>query len=435
MPLLPRVAVGTIQPGADLRPALWALLEALRQQDLHVQSFLSRACFTGYVEEAAITGTRPRHLDSWLMSLAECRRAFVVGAASCDVAVVEGLFAAADSQPRGGRLDTLCQWLDLPRVVVLDVSQLQACRWPARPELVDGLLLDRVRDETELARVSTDIEALWGIPVLGAMEDLPGLRRAIAALPEGIRPPRSICHELGRSFFRHGHPQRVLKLAAERELEWSETWHSAACRFPSDVTVALAYDDAFHRYFPDALDGLESCGATIVDFSPLRDDRLPPGVDVVYLGCGHPERYAASLARNDCMKLALRNHVRNGGRVYAEGGGLAYLCQGMQTAGEDLQPMTGIFPAIAHHRPSVSGPAPAEVTLDRSTWLGRQGTVLRGYCNSAWDLEVVGDLAGCVAPPQPRYDLVGVSRAVGSRLHVNFAAQPDLLPGFCCRRH
>ena len=75
-------------------------------------------------------------------------------------------------------------------------------------------------------------------------------------------------------------------------------------------------------------------GAVVVDFSPLRDERLPEGTDIVYLGCGHPEVYAAELSANHCMKLSLRNHIRSGGRIYAEGGGLAYLCQQMETAPE-----------------------------------------------------------------------------------------------------
>ncbi len=51
-------------------------------------------------------------------------------------------------------------------------------------------------------------------------------------------------------------------------------------------------DDAFHCYFPDTLDLLELRGATVCDFSPLRDERLPVDTDIVYFGCGRPDLFA-----------------------------------------------------------------------------------------------------------------------------------------------
>jgi cobyrinic acid a,c-diamide synthase len=196
------------------------------------------------------------------------------------------------------------------------------------------------------------------------------------------------------------------------------------------LAVALAYDNAFDCYFPDTLDLLESRGATILDFSPLRDERLPPGTNLVYLGCGCPERYAAELSQNHCMKLALRNHLRGGGRIYAEGGGLAYLCQQIEIAEGDLWRMVGIFPAIACLSQSHHPPAPVEVTLGQESWLGQPGTRLRGYHNPRWQLKPVGSLTGCVVEPDHQYDLVKSCRAIGSQLHLNFAAQPNLLSNF-----
>lgn len=428
---LPRVAVGTLQRGADSRVILWALMEVFRQRDLQVQSFLSRACFAGYHGTATATGLSPRHLDSWLMSRELCRQLFFWGAGSCDLAVVQGEFVdgVADERPAGGSLDTLCDWLDLPRLAILDVTGIDDCRLPQRPKRVDALLLDRVPDSSQLARLRAKLESLWGVPVLGALEVLPELRAKVDAMPGGNRPPRDLCRQLGSNFLLHAQPQRVLELAFRQALTWTPPRPPAS--FPArSVVVALGYDQALNCYFPDSLDSLEACGATIVDFSPLRDERLPEGTEVVYLGCGHPERYAAELSQNHCMKLALRDHLRNGGRIYAEGGGLAYLCQQIETAEGDLRRMVGIFPAVARRNRTPGPPPPVEVTLDRDTWLGRQGVRLRGYRNPNWELDPVGTLTGCAAEPDHRHDVVKSCRAIGSQLHVNFAARSDLLPNF-----
>ena len=228
----------------------------------------------------------------------------------------------------GGDLPTLCRWLDLPRLAVLDVSRLEDCRWPARPEPMDGLLLDRVRDEADLARWATNLEALWGIPVVGALGEAADLRAEIEQLAPVAQPSPLLRSRLGRELSRYGRPQRLLQIACGRTPPRNHPRPAhRRRRHSSPLVIAVAYDSVFNCYFPDTLEALESLGATVVDFSPLRDDRLPEGADLVYLGCGHPERYAAELSLNHCMKLALRNHLRGGGRIYSEGGGMAYLCQ------------------------------------------------------------------------------------------------------------
>ena len=195
------------------------------------------------------------------------------------------------------------------------------------------------------------------------------------------------------------------------------------------MTVAVAFDSAFNCYFPDTLDLLEFRGAKIVDFSPLRDEVLPEA-DIVYLGCGHPELEAEALAANHCMLLALRNHVRGGRRVYAEGGGLAYLCEHMETPKGEFEPMLGVLPAIARLNRQRSPVRPVEAMLAKDNWLGRAGTSLRGYLNSNWLLEPTAPLGELLADPGREMDLVSQFQVVGSRMHLNFAAQPSVLDNF-----
>lgn len=427
----PRVAVGTIQPEADLRAILWALLDVLHREGQQVQSFCSQARFTGTEGVAAITGLNPRHLDSWLMTPEVCREIFIRGTAGCDLGLVEGRFRAATScdDGAGGRLETLCDWLDLPVVSVVDVAQAKQCRMPPRPQRADALLLDRVA-AGEFHALSTDLEALWGLPVIGALDAGPRLRQAVRAVPAGARPTQKLCTELGNRFLEYWQPRRLQRLASRRELSPARP-RLFRCDLPqSQRTIALAYDEAFHCYFPDTLDLLELHGATLVAFSPLRDDRLPANTDVVYLGCGQPERYAEQLARNDCMKAAMRDHLRRGGRIYAEGRGMAYLCQQLDANDGQFHRMAGLFPAVAHIVPDRSEPSPVEITLNRTTWLGRAGTPLRGYRSNNWSIEPLGALSGCVAQANHQYDVVARDQAVGSRMSLHFAAQPDLLSAF-----
>jgi cobyrinic acid a,c-diamide synthase len=428
MSRLPRAAVGTIQENTDPVAMLWALMEVLRQDGLSVQTFQSQAVFPSSRGAACVTGFSPRHLDSWLMSPELCRETFARSARQSDLSLVEGSFGG-DGRA-GGDLETLCRWLDLPKIVVLDASLLDGECVPDRPKMVKGALLDRVADDRQLARLGTNVEAVWGAPVLGALERIPRLRSEIERVPRGTRPPRALCEQLAERLRPRWRGADFVRIARRRPLTRVASDVFRSRELPVDLTVAVAYDEAFNCYYPDALDLLDLWGASVIDFSPLRDESLPAGTDIVYLGCGHPERYAALLSENHCMKAALRAHVREGRRIYAEGGGLAYLCEQMEVPTGEFRRMVGVFSARARLRRQPKRPTPVEVSLARANWLGDEGSRVRGYRNGRWWLEPAGPLTGFADRAEHRHDLIGCFRAVGSMVHLDFAAQPHLLHRF-----
>jgi cobyrinic acid a,c-diamide synthase len=428
---LPRLAVGTLQPHTGSLPVLWALSDVLSRRDMHVQHFLSRGCFVPLHGASPGGNGGVRYLDSWLMSPEICRELFAYGAGSADLSLVQGRFDGdwPAAEAVGGNLDLLCRWLDLPKLVVLDALSLDEYRLPD-PPACEGILLDGVRGPRELARWQTMLETLWNVPVLGALGPVPDLRQQIERLGAGAVPPRALCRALGDDLAPSLRVDRLLSIAASRDFAPLVTNRLRAGAFLAEVTVAVAYDDAFNCYFPDTLDLLELQGATLKVFSPLTDAELPEGTEVVYLGCGHPERCAESLAANRCLVSALCDHVLQGGRVYAEGGGLAYLCEEIATSDGRRWPMVGVLPAVAHLVESPPSPAPVEITLAQTNWLGEGWSQLRGYLNGRWRLEPTAPMTCFAAEEGHELDLVGTRQVIGSRIHLNFAAQPEYLQAF-----
>lgn len=196
------------------------------------------------------------------------------------------------------------------------------------------------------SRLQTRFESLWGIPVVGGLERLDDCRASMRQLGPGEAPPKKISRLLGDSLARGLRLDRLLSLAAERQFAPVTTARLSAGQHLAEVSVAVAYDEVFNCYFPDTLDLLELQGASVRTFSPLHDEGIPEGTDVVYLGCGHPENADARLAANLCMKMSLCKHVFAGGRVYAEGGGLAYLCEAIERENGLRTPMVGLLPAV-----------------------------------------------------------------------------------------
>lgn len=455
---LPRFALGTIQPDADANPILWALLAHLEQLGNQVQVFRYQANFLPCDAVRAITGQGERHLDSWLMPRELCTALFEFGTQGCDLAVVEGRFDTAGQaydtagqayntagqayntagqavQTRGGSLDTLCEWLNLPRIAVVDAGRWARClAWtqpPSRSASFDAILLDGVRGSEEAAALATDLETLWQVPVIGYLPEAKHLRSQLTGLPRGASPTKALCQALGDALRPHLHEQKLLKLirrpAAGEPLARPSLASNAA---GERLRIAVAFDEAFQCYFPDTLDILEACGAELRAFSPLRSPELPPDTDVVYFGCGRIDRHAEALAANLCLRQSVQSFAASGGRIYAEGGGLAYLCRQIILDDGQRLPMANALPAIASRNPHPDPVQPAVVRLRRATWLGEAFQELRGYLNTAWRVTPWGTLTDLALEPERTGDLLGRRNVVGSRLHFHFAAHPQVLRCF-----
>ena len=164
------MAVGTIQPQARREPLLWGLLAGLHELDVSPVLFRSTCQLGASDPQRAITGRPARHLDSWAMSQRAAVHSLDRATGPRELAVVDGNFdpaarvspgkVAAEPAPPTSRLEKLCDWLDLPRIAIVDVAQLASCVLPPRPQRLDGLLLDRVADARAAAYWQTTLEAL-----------------------------------------------------------------------------------------------------------------------------------------------------------------------------------------------------------------------------------------------------------------------------------
>lgn len=114
------------------------------------------------------------------------------------------------------------------------------------------------------------------------------------------------------------------------------------------VRIGIARDAAFGFYYPDDLAALEGAGAELIGFSPLASPELPD-VDALLLGGGFPEFHMEALAANSGMRAAVADFVASGKPVYAECGGLMYLCRRLHW-NDRSAPMCGVLSAdVAMH--------------------------------------------------------------------------------------
>lgn len=422
---IPRLAIGTVQPQARCEPLLWGLYTALSQAGLNVQAFASQACFPLHDAARKATSGPRRFLDSWVMDEADCLAALFRGSSDAGLAVVDGSYMPAGN---GGSLNQLCEWLALPRIAVVDLASLDSCRIPPKPANLEGILLDRAISDEHALAWQTTLEAHWNVPVLGWLPESGCVQALVDYLPACQSPSTDLCLELSRTLRRHLRLGGLLRIASrapafappEVELKVADSpWRK--------VVVAVAMDEAFTSYFPETLEELEAAGVTVQDFSPLRGESIPVGADVVVLGGSCVGRMWPNLAANHCLAQSLRCFAAAGGRVYAEGSGLAYLCRQVILADGRCETMSGLLPATARQLERTPRYEPVELTFGAGSWLFDARASVRGYVDAAWQIEPAGPMLTYAAGSAHRCDMLGRGNILGSRVLVHFAAHPHLL--------
>ena len=150
------------------------------------------------------------------------------------------------------------------------------------------------------------------------------------------------------------------------------------------------------------------------------------------LGCGYPDRYADALAANLSLIADLSAHVCRGHRIYAEGGGTAYLGRSLILEGRQV-PGAGILPFHAELRTNPTGPTPVTRTLIQDGWLGQKGTTVRGYRSGRWRLRPTAEPDDCPTRSGPltcQRDVYFRHHAIGSLIHLHLAALPEVVAAF-----
>jgi cobyrinic acid a,c-diamide synthase len=439
---VPRLALATAATGPEPSMMALALLAGLTEKQRRVQHFRTRACPTATEVVGEVTGLPGRYLDSWLMPEAVCRSLFAQGTQGAEFAVVEGTLGSplelqsCAQWDLPGDLKRVAQTLSMPVIAVLPIPNRQGelLHLPRLPEGVDGVLVDRLNDRSELPRLRRMIEMAFDVPVLGALENLASIRAVLEHSPRDQNLPEEMIRVLAANFLRHADLIAIDEVARSRPfpepLESCCACGLSSCR--RCFRVAYAQDEAFGRYFPDTFEALEAMGAELVEFSPIRDEALPEGVELVMIGCGFPDLHADKLASNLSMMAALRQHVCRGQRIYSEGGGTAYLGRRMIIGGQPT-PGVGILPFDAELRARPEPPMPVTRTLLHDCWLGAKGTTVRGYRSGRWRLHAAHKVFECPASfgsLTAEGDFFYRHHAVGGLVHLHLGALPEVVGAF-----
>lgn len=385
------VIAGT-QSGVGKTSVTIALAYALRKRGLAVQTYKVGPDFLDPSYLAVASGRPCYNLDGWMMGRSYVERLFYRTSQSADICIVEGvmgMFDGADPTGSEGSTAEIAHWLNAPVILIADAHGLARSFAAVVKGFADfdptvkvaGAIANRCgsADHASLldqALRSSDLPPLIGGIPLHALPELQSRHLGLVTA-DTERLPAAILTGLADGLENNVSFDMILELAAEapplRTVTPEEDYQKR------NLSIGIAYDAAFHFYYQDLFDELERRGCALKFFSPLADRRLPDGIDALYIGGGYPEELAAALAANNEMLADVIRFSGSGRPVYAECGGLMYLCRSLEDRRGERHSMAGLIPAETRMLDRIKRLGYVEAVMERDSLWGKKGAAVRGH--------------------------------------------------------
>ncbi len=393
----PRLVIAGLAGDSGKSIVSLAILSQLRKAGLTVRSFKKGP---DYIDTAwlswASQGTA-RNLDTWLMGFDCAAHSFEQHATDEGLNLIEGNRGLFDGSDTAGTHSTaeLAKAVQAPVLLVMSVAKMTrtagalvlGCQH-LDPDLnLAGVILNRVHGSRHESVVRASIEAITGLPVVGA----------IPALEDGILPDRHLglvtpsdyagidkLPGLLEKVAAKLDTERILKIASAarplhppKPITYLPGFHSVN-RIRPLPKIAIVRDAAFNFYYPENIEALAAGGAELVFVSSLEISQLPDRLDAIYIGGGFPEVHATRLSSNSWFLNSLAAAANRNVPIYAECGGLMLLARTIEWQGKRY-PMAGVLPINVVVENAQQGHGYVELTVTDTNPFYPLGTTLRGH--------------------------------------------------------
>ena len=332
------------------------LLRAYTRRGLATQAF---KCGPDYVDpklHSVATGRPAVNLDLFMYGAERVQALYDHYSQDAQAVIVEGVMGLFDGYDRDkGSAADIARLLDLPVVLVVTPRSMAYTVAPLLYGLqhfdprvqIAGVIFNKVSSErhlTYLTQAATDA----GVPVLGSLprvDDIAIPSRYLGLDVDDLAQIDRYADQVADLLEQHLDIDRLLAISSERKERSHEAPALQKLASSTPRRIAVARDDAFNFLYQENVRQLEQWGE-VTYFSPLTDKELPPS-DFVYLPGGYPELHLEQLSANKSMLDSLRDYIRGGGAMLAEGGGMLLLCEAIVDEEGRSYPLVGALQQTA----------------------------------------------------------------------------------------
>jgi cobyrinic acid a,c-diamide synthase len=376
---IPRVMIAAPKSGSGKTLITCALLGALKSDKKEAAAF---KCGPDYIDpmfHRTVLGVPSENLDIFFAGENGVRERLEHVSDRSDIAVIEGVMGlydgmAADSDENSAY--HIAKTIETPIILVIDAKGMSrsVCALIRgfldfdTEHLIRRIVLNRI-NEAAYKMLKPVIEKEIGIKVAGFFPEIPELkiesRHLGLKLPDETAEIKEQLAKAARQMIKTGGYGEILKIANtvkrkkcgtsgakdgreteavskknRRDIEVYDSRRAGAWK--TELTLAVARDEAFCFYYQANLDMFEKAGIALEFFSPLHDKSIPENADGLLLGGGYPELYAKQLSENGSMRAHIKNAVDSGMPSLAECGGFMYLHDAIEIDEKEF-PMAGVI--------------------------------------------------------------------------------------------
>lgn len=298
----------------------------------------------GYHE--LFTGNKSYNLDAFMFDKKTLKHVFEIGAKGKEIAIIEGVMGLYDGI--GHEKDNfstahVARILDIPVILVVNAkgistsvaAEILGFKLFDKNVKIKGVILNNVSSEKLYFNLKEAVERFTGIECVGYLpknEKLSiesrhlGLKQAFELKDsKELEEKKQLFKEIAEKCL---DLEKIYEIAEEFEIKCDMDSFEPIKNLKNKYEgkrVGVAKDGAFSFYYNSNLELMEFAGLEIVKFSPVKDEKIPENLDLIYLGGGYPELYQKELSENISMKKSIRQAYENGIKIYAECGGFIYL--------------------------------------------------------------------------------------------------------------
>ncbi|WP_461832794.1 cobyrinate a,c-diamide synthase [Desulfothermus sp.] len=387
----PRILIGGLGGGSGKTIVTLGLIKSLRNKGFRIKPFKKGPDYIDSAWLALAAGESASNLDPFFMDEESIRNIFSLKAKGFDISVIEGNRGIFDGLDVEGSCSTahLSKVLDAPVIVVVDCTKvtrtvaamLLGCNNLEPDFKLKGVIFNRVAGSRHRKILTRSVERYTDIKVLGAIPKLktdPIPERHMGLISHREYESEDNLNYLAQVVGDNVDLDGILKIARDvsHEFEIKSIWPKRVVSEP--VNIGVVRDSSLWFYYEENLELLKACGANIVEFSLISDLRPPQEIHGIYLGGGFPETQADVLSKNKQMREWVFNCAQMGMPIYAECGGLMYLCREIVPK-DGLYPMAGVFPCKIRIHKSPQGHGYTRALSTRNNPFFKEGVEFLGH--------------------------------------------------------
>ena len=291
-----------------------------------------------------VTGNKSYNLDFFLMGEDGVRESFLEHHKNFSIAEgVMGLYDGIDNSLDNGSSAHISRILNLPVILIVDgtgrstsiAAEITGYQNFDKRVNIIGVIINRVSSEKTYEILKDAVEKYCKIKCFGYIPKMENI--SLSSRHLGLVEAYEVYDLKEKIEVLKNEFQKTIDLKAIYETaeinpcyELKNIFSDFKDRY-KNIKIGIAKDSAFSFYYNDNIEFLENLGAEIKYFSPLKDEKIPDNMDMLYFGGGYPENYAVELEKNISMINSIRDFYNKNGVIYGECGGFIYLSKKLIT--------------------------------------------------------------------------------------------------------